>query len=83
MDRSPSSRWLRTGVRMFWVGVAMLAACVATAAAHGPKVLAVTFLVLMVVCALVGFSFIAIGASKGRAEVQQLVDQSRARTKRG
>jgi choline-glycine betaine transporter len=82
MDRSPSSRWMRTGVLMVWVGVAMFAACVATGVAHGPRVLSGTFLVLMVVCALVGFCFAAIGASKGRAENQRLLEQVRARTKR-
>jgi hypothetical protein len=83
MDRSPSLRWLRVGTGLFGVGVAMFAACVATALAHLPRVLSGTFLVLMVVCGLVGFCFVAIGASKGRAENQRLLDQVRARTKRG
>jgi hypothetical protein len=82
MDRSPSLRWMRAGVLMVWAGVAMLAACVATGVAHWPRVLTGTFLVLMVVCGLVGFCFVAIGASKGRAENQRLLDQVRARNKR-
>jgi hypothetical protein len=67
---------------MLGVGVVMLASSIGTGVAHVSKWVSGTFLVLMVLCALVGFVFTLIGGSKGRAENQRLVAQALARTKR-
>jgi hypothetical protein len=59
----------------------MLAASIATGVAHLPMAVSVTFGVLMVVCAVVGFVFTLIGGSKDRAENQRLVAQALAKAK--
>lgn len=83
MDQQPSIRWLRIGVAILGVGVVMFAASIATGVAHLSKWVSGTFLVLMVVCALVGFALTLIGASKSRAENRRLVAQAQARAERG
>ena len=83
MIRSPSFRLGRVGVAMFFCGVAMLAAAIATGASHGPAVLSGTFLVLMVLFGLAGFIIIFIAARKMRGENARLVAeaQEQARTR--
>jgi RsiW-degrading membrane proteinase PrsW (M82 family) len=80
MNQSPSVRWLRASVAAFVAGVAMMAGAIADGATHGPGVLAVVFIVLMVVFAIVGFCLVLVASGKSRKENQQLVAQVRERT---
>lgn len=82
MSRFPSLRWGRASVGMFGVCIAMLAASIATGVAHLGTAVSVTFGVLAVLCAIVAFVFIAIAASKDRAENQRLVAQALDRARR-
>jgi hypothetical protein len=50
------------------LGAAMFAAAVATAMAHGPRLLAIVFFVLMPVAGLTGFILAAVGSAKHTAE---------------
>lgn len=67
----PSARWLRIGASMFALGAAMFAAAMATALTHGPRLLAIVFFVLIPVCGLIGFIFIAIASARHTAENRQ------------
>lgn len=81
MIRSPSFRLARVGVVMFFCGVAMLAAAIATGASHGPKVLSGIFLVLMVLCAVAGFILVRVAAGKMREENARLVAEAQAQAR--
>ncbi|MGH3166370.1 MAG: hypothetical protein ACRDN0_10815 [Trebonia sp.] len=72
-------RWLHSGVAALWVGVAMLAAAIATGVTHGPGFLVAVFVVLMVVCGIVGFCVALVGGRKSREEDRRLVAQARER----
>ena len=76
MNKPPSTRWLRAGVAMLWCGGVMLAVCVITGLARAPRLVPWTFLALGPSCALVGFIFMGIGATKGKREIRQLHDQA-------
>lgn len=82
MPRSPSLRFLRAGLGMIILGLAMFAAAVATGAAGSPKILSGAFLVLMVLCAVLGFTFGLVARAKGRVEIEQLRAQAAARIRR-
>lgn len=82
MDRSPSSRFLGASLGMMVAGVAMFAAAVATGAASGPKILSGTFMLLIVLCAVIGSIFGLVARSKGRAEIEQIKVQAAARLRK-
>lgn len=75
MERLPSTRWLRAGVAMLWVGGAMLAVSAITGVAHGPWLVSGIFLALGPFCALAGFVMFGVGATRARREMRQLRDQ--------
>ena len=76
MDKLPSTRWLRAGVAMLWCGGVMLGVFVITGLAHAPRLVSGTFLVLGPFCALVGFIFVGIGATKAKRDIRQLRTQA-------
>jgi hypothetical protein len=76
MNKPPSARWLRAGVAMLWCGGVMLAVCVITGLAHAPRLVPWIFLALGPFCALVGFIFVGVGATKAKREMRQLRDQA-------
>ena len=57
----------------------MLAVCVVTGLAHAPRLVPWIFLALGPFCALVGFIFVGVGATKGKREIRQLRDQASAK----
>lgn len=81
MDKSPSHRWLWSGIAMFGCGVAAYVASVIAFSAHAPRFVPVIFFVLMPLCGVAGFILIGIGASKARKENQELSAQAIAKAR--
>jgi membrane protein implicated in regulation of membrane protease activity len=73
MERTPSMRMGRKAVGMFWLGVGMLVVAVVTAFLGAPRFVLILFLVLMLLCAVVGFSLTVAYLRMGKREVEQIL----------
>ncbi len=67
---------------MVIMGLGMFGASMATFALGGPRIVAVIFLVLMVLCPAAGYPYMLAGVRKSREENEQLLAKAEARQKK-